>query len=133
MRRSELKRATPLKRSGVVGRPGEARDWRWARAKVERERTCRVDDREGACAGRLQAAHVIGRERDPTVSDERGREVREVQPDAIVPLCVAHHRAYDAHEIDLLPYLTLREQLRAVEDAGGIANALRRISGRGTA
>lgn len=37
----------------------------------------------------------------------------------------------DPHRIDLLPVLSLEEQLQAVRDAGGIALALRRISGRG--
>ena len=120
-----------MKRSGFKSRPSRRkpsqprRDWREARAKVEAEVRCRV------CKGsppHIEAAHVIGREHDEPLSAET--KVLWVDPERIVPLCGICHGHYDAHALDLLPYLTLDEQLQAVRDAGGIALALRRISGR---
>ncbi len=106
------------------------RDWRDAIRKIEREARCRVcgETRD------LEAAHIIGRVADPLVVGPRGGESRYVHPDAIVPLCGGFtdnfcHGAYDRREIDLLPYLHIHEQVRAVEDAGGILSALKRISG----
>lgn len=50
-----------------------------------------------------------------------------------MPLCPASvsdcHGRYDRHELDLLPYLTVEEQARAVLDAGGIVAAYRRVTG----
>jgi hypothetical protein len=43
------------------------------------------------------------------------------------PLHRTHHRAYDAHELDILHVLTLEEQVQAVRDAGGIENARKRL------
>lgn len=106
------------------------RSWVDALAKVQREGRCRVcgETRD------LEAAHVVGRKHDPVVVGPRGGESIYVHPDAIVPLCGGFtdnfcHRAYDHHEIDLLPYLHIHEQVRAVEDAGGILSALKRVSG----
>lgn len=51
--------------------------------------------------------------------------------DNVVPLCGGPdgcHGAYDRHELDLLPYLTLPEQIAAVRQAGGIALAYRRTA-----
>jgi hypothetical protein len=49
--------------------------------------------------------------------------------DNVVPLCGdVCHPAYDRHELDLLPYLTLPEQLAAVQQAGSIALAYRRTT-----
>lgn len=99
------------------------RDWTDARAKLEAEGECRIS----LCVSgeRLECAHVVGRFRDPEVSPGR----RRVLPDAIVPLCRTHHGEYDAHRLDLLPYLTLEEQLQAVRDAGGLEAARRRLIG----
>ena len=52
-----------------------------------------------------------------------------VDPASIVPLCRDCHRAYDAHQLDLLPYLSVAEQCAAVRGAGGIEAARRRITG----
>lgn len=84
----------------------------------------------------LEASHIIGRRCDVEVVGPRGGKSLYVHPDTIVPLCGALtdnycHGSYDAHAIDLLPYLHIHEQTRAVEDAGGIMSAMSRISGRG--
>jgi hypothetical protein len=93
----------------------------WSLAQHKREDGCRV------CASHsnVELAHVIGRARD-----RRQGNVATVEADSIVPLCREHHQAYDAHVLDLLPYLSLAEQARAVLDAGGLELARRRISGR---
>ena len=94
------------------------RDWTEARAKVDdAEGRCRVckSNRDG-----LDAAHVIPRSLAP---------VENQSAESIVPLCRRCHTAYDCHELDLLPYLTLDESVKAVEVAGTIANAYRIIKG----
>lgn len=110
MRRSRIKRSAPK------------RDWSAAREKIEREGVCRY------CGDRvlLEAAHVTSREHDELGPDGRTFLVR---PDSVIPLCRRHHEAYDRHEIDLLPFLFLPEQVAAVQAAGGIAAANRRLSG----
>ena len=91
------------------------RDWKAARAKVDREGCCRVC----GIGGRLEAAHIIPR--------SLGGEQRE---ESIVPLCPACHRAYDGGRLDLLPYLTFEEQAEAVRVLG-MSRAMRRISNEG--
>lgn len=51
-----------------------------------------------------ELAHTVGREYD----ERRGlkRKVAYVHPLSVVPLCQKHHRAYDTHQLDLLPFLT---------------------------
>jgi hypothetical protein len=95
------------------------RDWKEARQKVEREgfrcRVCRS-------SFQVEAAHVIPRSLAPGVGTN-------MSADNIVPLCGdLCHPAYDQHRLDLLPYLTLPEQLAAVQQAGGIALAYRRTA-----
>jgi hypothetical protein len=99
--------------------PPRRRDWAAARAKCDDEGRCRISDE---CKGHIEAAHVIGREHDRRVHLPGRREAWwfEVDADSIVPMCRDHHQAYDDHELDLLPYLTPDEQVRAVADAGGI-------------
>ena len=95
------------------------RDWTAARAKVEADNngTCRV------CGDApVDAAHVIPRSIDPRESNMGGHSV--------VGLCRRDHVAYDSHELDLLPYLTLDEQLAAVRAAGSIARAEQIITGK---
>lgn len=88
-----------------------------------REGRCRVCGWGGPF---LQAAHTIGRAKQDV---KEGSKVI-VKADSIVPLCQPCHKAYDAREVDLLPYLNLWEQLNSVEAAGGIENARKRICGR---
>ena len=94
------------------------RNWKEARAKVDAENgRCRV-----CGAPNAEAAHVIPRSLAPGVGNN-------MSADNIVPLCGDQcHPAYDRHELDLLPYLTLAEQVAAVRQAGGIALAYRRTT-----
>lgn len=96
------------------------RDWKDAIGKRNQEGCCRV------CGTYpVEAAHVIGRR-----TDKRYGGTAYVNPDSIVPLCRPHHELYDQHAMDLLPYLSLAEQLQAVTDAGGIELARKRLIGR---
>lgn len=68
-------------------------------------------------------AHLIDRSLVPD---------RHWDPARIVFLCREHHDAYDAHELDLLPYLEARhrhELARAVECFGLLAT-LERVTGK---
>jgi hypothetical protein len=78
-------------------------------------RVCRRGD------GHIDAAHVIPRSLAPNHGE---------QADAIVGLCRVCHTEYDEHRLDLLPFLSLAEQVSAVLAAGGIERARRIISGR---
>jgi len=121
-------RRTAIRRSRAALGPAPKRDWTEARRKVTVERMCRVCGAPGWEA-RLEAAHVIGRAAaDETHPDGSGRLI--VRAVDVVPLCEPCHRDYDAHRLDLLPYLTGEEQTRAVQVAGGILSALRRTTGR---
>ena len=114
---------------------GHERDDREARAKIREEGRCRVCKRDAHHPEvlRLDAAHTIGRGHDRPHPDRPGGP-RWVNPDDVVPLCVARdggcHGRYDARSLDLTPYLGLHEQVAAVRAAGGIASALRRLTGR---
>lgn len=94
-----------------------------ARRKVEEEGHCRVC---GAAARQCDAAHTWDRGLDACGFDD---------PDRIVPLCsrikggLGCHDEYDAHELDLLPYMTTDEQVAMVRAAGSISRAYRRASG----
>lgn len=90
------------------------RDWQKALEKKRLEGSCRVCDSKGS----LEAAHVIPR----SLGGDQDRE-------ATIPLCRDCHRAYDAHQLDLLPYLTLEEQAHAVSILG-LARAWRSITGQ---
>lgn len=114
MKRTNMKRGQPK------------RDWRGAIEKIESEGCCRV------CgdSGYVDAAHTIGRaKQDKEIEGPRGGKCLYVNPDSVVPLCSSHHRMYDSRRLDLLPYLYLPEQVNAVEAAGGIALANKRLSG----
>jgi hypothetical protein len=94
------------------------------RAKVERERRCRVCGLGGSDV--LDAAHVWDR---GTAGGDFENE------DLIVPLCSTikggHgcHDEYDAHKLDLRPYLKPEEQAAAVLAAGSIERARTRMMG----
>lgn len=97
--------------------------------KLENEAVCRVCSMDGDDTnGRVEAAHTINRKaQDVLCTGPRGGEYMYVQPDAVVGLCGYHHRIYDARGLDILPYLSVAEQLNAVDAAGGIFAALRRL------
>jgi len=100
------------------------RDWKEARAKVDREGCCRV------CQSTVdvQAAHVVGRRNDELIIGPRGGRRRRVAAVDVIPLCPGCHGRYDRRVLDLLPYLTWEEQAAAVA-ACGLAGAVRRICG----
>lgn len=94
-----------------------------ARQKVEHEGCCRCC---GAALGYLDAAHTIDRSLSASGF---------VDADLIVPLCSAIrgsdddcHGRYDRHELDLLPFLSKREQAAMVFEVG-MVRAMRRVSG----
>jgi hypothetical protein len=114
MKRTQMKRRQPK------------RQWDRAIEKVESEGCCRVC----GASDFVDAAHTIGRaKQDKEVEGPRGGTYLYVDPDSIIPLCSEHHRMYDSHRLDLLPYMKLPEQVNAVQAAGGIALANRRLSG----
>lgn len=80
------------------------RDWTIAHAKIEAEGDCRISHC-GRPAG--DAAHVIPRSQGG-----------QMKADSTIPLCRHHHTEYDAHRLDLLPYLTHAEQAEAVSIVG---------------
>jgi hypothetical protein len=49
--------------------------------------------------------------------------------DAVVGLCRKCHISYDSHDLDLLPYLTVDEQVHATRMASGLERARRIITG----
>ena len=77
----------------------------------------------------LEMAHIIGREHDEPRTP--GAKTLYVIRDRIAILCGPFpsgcHGDYDNKRLDLLPYLTLAEQVQAVRDAGGIDAARRRL------
>jgi hypothetical protein len=103
------------------------RDWVDAREKIDGQ-PCRVC---GQTWG-VEAAHIAQRKHDKR---ERGATVVRVEPAGVVPLCgpattsSTCHGQFDAGTLDLLPYLSLDEQLEAVRALGGIEAARRRIMG----
>lgn len=111
------------------------RDWSDARQKVQEEGRCRLCSVVGV---KLDAAHVLGRRYDRPRVAGSSTKVLYVHPDSIVPLCSDHvtddnkvrpgcHYRYDAGEVSILAVLTPDEQVRAIQDAGGIELARRRI------
>lgn len=106
-----------MKRTHLTAVPSK-RSWSSARAKVDSEDgLCRVCKLPGA-----DAAHLIPRSAVRPGIGERAANV--------IPLCRAHHVAYDRGELDLAPLLTVGEAMSAVELTGGLWAAVRRVSGR---
>ena len=103
--------------------------WTEARAKVDQEGCCRVCKRNSGDGTnprifKLEAAHTVGQkyQDEVRIEVEGGPRIKVVKAASIVPLCLAEdggcHTAYDAGKIDLLPYLTVGEQLDAVAAVG---------------
>lgn len=73
-----------------------------------------------------ELAHVLGRQYD----ERRGRACY-VHPDSVVPLCVEHHKLYDAYDWNLLPHLRRYPRVLAwAVGRLGEGRAMRRIMGR---
>jgi hypothetical protein len=107
------------------------RDWRDADAKLARERgQCRVAKLDplqaSTCSGPVQRAHLVPREHDRP--DDGTFYDRIVDADNICPLCEHHHKLFDTHQLDLLPYLDLREQ-GYVAGVLGLMGAFHRLTG----
>jgi hypothetical protein len=106
-----------------VKRSQPPRDWTLAREKCESG--CRL------CGDPAEAAHIIGRSHDSHEPIRCPEWVPFtpwlVAPDRILPLCRAHHTAYDSHQLDVLAHLTPDEQVQAVADAGSLELARRRL------
>lgn len=100
------------------------RDWSEARRKCDEEARCRRCLRSDVA---LEAAHVLGRRYDRPRVEGSTTSVLFVSPDSVIPLCRTCHTAYDSKEIGILPFLTVEEQVRAVQDAGSIEAARRRL------
>ncbi len=96
------------------------RDWRLA---SEKRAPCRV-----CGTWPVDLANTIGKARQD-VEQEDGSML--VIPHSVVPLCPAHHRLYDSRLLNILPYLTHEEAINAVESAGEIRAARRRLTGEG--
>jgi len=131
-KRSKTRRRSTLRRSQPQ------RDWSAARAKVEAEDCCRIC-KKTSDEVKLEAAHILGREHDESrtlVSAEgggfKGSTILFVNPLRIVPLCgpfpAGCHGDVDHNRINLVHYLTLDEQIQAVNDAGGIAPAFMELA-----
>lgn len=97
----------------------------WDDAQEKRE-PCRV-----CGAWPVELAHTIGKEKQNALKlGPRGGMYSYVPPDAVVPLCNEHHRAFHAHQLDLLPYLDEDEQDNAFWACKrNIAIAYRRLTG----
>lgn len=107
--------------------------WEAARTKVDQEGRCRVCKRTAARVWALEAAHTIGQKYQDTEIRhfDLSRDEWWVNPDSVIPLCKdtdgGCHGKYDAHKLDILPYITNDEQADAVA-AVGIDRALRRLT-----
>lgn len=80
----------------------------------------------GACVVCWKAgerAHLIDRSLAPDPYQD---------PRRVVPLCREHHEAYDAHQLDLLPYLEPghRSELARAVEIFGLWGTLLRVTGR---
>jgi hypothetical protein len=123
--------ARPKQRRAPIKRSEPKRDWTDGRAKVEEEGCCRICKRSDRP---LEAAHVLGREHDEPKTGADGWPLKElyVDPDRIVPACgpfpAGCHGDVDMRRINLLQHLSLPEQIKAVEDAGGIEAARIRLA-----
>ena len=82
--------------------------------KIITEGQCRVCTRKD-----IQTSHLWPRGRGAPKYED---------PDICIPLCAYHHFWFDAHQLELLPYLSLEEQLATVREAGGIVKAYRRLT-----
>lgn len=88
-------------------------DWKPAIAKVQDEQCCRYCDSGQS----LDPAHLWPRSLGGSMDTNN-----------IIPLCRSCHTKYDSGSLDVLPCLSLEEQLQVVREANGIARAYRRLT-----
>ena len=86
---------------------------------------CRIRTRDAGhhCVGPIQMMHITPRKLDRGV----------VNPLDVMPGCRLVHDQYDGRHqarLDLIPYMTSREQARAVERLGSLERAIKHCSGR---
>lgn len=79
-------------------------DWTVALEKKRREGRCRID---GCREMVIDAAHVVPRSLGGGMGEHD-----------TIPLCRIHHQQFDAHRLDILPYLTYEEQAAGVKRIG---------------
>jgi hypothetical protein len=122
---------------------GPDRDWTDALEKVHSEGRCRNCNFTGSSTNRIVCAHTAGRRYDPHkickactggrskvgprpchVCKGRGHlKGRYVPPEAVIPLCEHCHDDQHAGKLELLPLLTVTEQIYCVGVFEGIENA----------
>lgn len=93
------------------------RNWKPLIEKVTDEGQCRYC----GSGGPLDPAHIWPRSLGGTMELSN-----------IIPLCRTCHTRYDGGQLDILPVLSLDEQIQAVREAGGIARAYRHLIGGST-
>jgi len=105
---------------------GEGMTRDWSAITIEASDPCRICGSQG----RTERAHVSGR----TYDERTGKGRWKVHPLDIVPLCgpaldtASCHYGVDHGQIDLLPFLTVDEQVRVVQHLLGIENARIRLA-----
>jgi hypothetical protein len=120
MKRTPLRRRAPLRvRTPLVRKTPLKRTTSMAATDAQRAAVAGRPCIACATEHRVDAAHVVPRALGCGDALD------------VVPLCRACHRAYDAGELDLLPYLEpgFRAQVAHAVGHVGLIGALRRISG----
>ena len=121
MKRTPLRRRAPLRADGPLQRATPLQRTT-SMSATDAQRAAVAGQPCIACGSkhRVDAAHVIPRALGCGDALD------------VVALCRACHRAYDAGELDLLPYLepACRAQIAHAVGHVGLIGALRRISGR---
>ena len=98
------------------------RNWDDAIEKCRDEGKCRVCKVQRG----LDCAHLAPRTHDRP--KHVGQKRLYVHPDNAVPLCSHCHYGFDHSELDVLPHLTLEEQLHVVRTLGGLEQARIRLA-----
>lgn len=121
-----LQRRTPLRQVSLSERAGGDVRRQRARPVSEASPAQRAKCRDAACVvcrrpGPSDPAHLIDRGLLTAGQDD---------PLAVIPLCRQHHDAYDAEQLDLLPYLEphRRDELAFAVQRYGLVATLRRVT-----
>lgn len=119
--------------------PPILRVWNLANT-TKRLGSCRLCNKTAAEVKKLELAHVMGCEHDlkETVigKDDQGRPRRLclVLPSRVIELCGPAvdtgtcHNGLDTHQMDVWDVLSPGEKKQAIEDAGGLGQALKRCA-----